>query len=117
MLNTYMNFILPVKNPDISVIWFRNPDSTEHGYGPGSAAYKDALGKMDSMLGQLRAQLEKLGINGTTDIIVVSDHGHNSAGDASLFPLRDIENGAVVTTGTNPVSGYSVSGDVGLHSF
>ena len=115
MLNTYMNYILPVKDPAISVIWFRDPDSTEHGYGPGSAAYKDALGKMDSMLGQLRAQLEKLGINGTTDIIVVSDHGHNSvAGDASLFPLRDIENGAVVTNGTDPINGYSVSGDVRL---
>ena len=115
MLNTYMNYILPAKDPDISVIWFRDPDSTEHGYGPGSAAYRDALGKMDSMLGQLRAQFEKLDINDTTDIIVVSDHGHNSvAGDVSLFPLRDIQNGAVVTSGSNPVSGYSVSGDVRL---
>jgi arylsulfatase A-like enzyme len=115
MLNTYMNYILPVKDPAISVIWFRDPDSTEHGYGPGSAAYKDALGKMDSMLGQLRAQLKKLGINGTTDIIVVSDHGHNSvAGDASLFPLRGIQNGGVVTNGTDPINGYSVSGDVRL---
>ena len=94
MLNTYMNYILPTKNPDVSVIWFRDPDSTEHGYGPGSAAYRDALGKMDSMLGQLRAQLQKLNMNSTTDIIVVSDHGHNSvAGDVSLFPLRDIQNG------------------------
>ena len=115
MLDIYINYILPVKEPDISVIWFRDPDSTEHGYGPGSAAYRDALGKMDSMLGQIRVQLEKLGINDKTDIIVVSDHGHNSvAGNALLFPLRGIQNSTVVTTEADPVKGYSVSGDVRL---
>jgi len=88
-----------VKDPAISVIWFRDPDSTEHGYGPGSAAYKEPSARWIPCW-VTPCQLEKLGINGTTDIIVVSDHGHNSvAGDASLFPLRDIENGAVVTNG------------------
>jgi len=115
MLNVYLSYLLPFKNPDVSVIWFRDPDSTEHGYGPGSAAYLDALGKMDTMLGQLITQLHHLHMYERTNIIVVSDHGHNSvAGDVSLFPLRDIQDRAVVTTGTDSVHGYSVSGDVRL---
>lgn len=113
MLNTYMNYILPEKKPDVSVIWFRDPDSTEHGYGPGSAAYKDALGAMDAMLGQLTARLKELGLYDTTDVIVASDHGHSSvSGDLSLFPLRSIREGAVGAV--DPANGYSVSGDVRL---
>ena len=115
MLNTYLNYILPNKDPDVSVIWFRDPDSTEHLYGPGSAAYRDSLARMDAMLGRILARLKALGIYDNTDIMVVSDHGHSSvAGDVSLFSLRDIRNGKMVTRGTNPVGGYSVSGDVRL---
>ena len=29
MLGVYLNYILPNKDPDVSVIWFRDPDSTE----------------------------------------------------------------------------------------
>lgn len=115
MLNVYLNYILPNKSPDVTVIWFRDPDSTEHGYGPGTAIYKDALSKMDAMLGQILTQLKTLGLYNNTDILVASDHGHNSvAGDVSLFPLRDIKSSAVVTTGTDRTHGYSVSGDVRL---
>ncbi len=115
MLNTYLDYVLPKKDPDVSVVWFRDPDSTEHLYGPGSAAYRDSLARMDTMLGQILTKLKALGIHDTTDIMVVSDHGHSSvAGDVSLFPLRDIRSGSVVTAGTNAVDGYSVSGDVRL---
>ena len=115
MLDTYLNYVLPNKDPDVSVIWFRDPDSTEHLYGPGSAAYRDSLATMDTMLGQILARLKALGLYDDTDIMVVSDHGHSSvAGDVSLFPLRDIRTAKVVTAGTNPVDGYSVSGDVRL---
>jgi len=70
---------------------------------------------MDTMLGLIVTRLKALGIHDNTDIMVVSDHSHSSvAGDVSLFPLRDIRSGAVVTTGTNPANGYSVSGDVRL---
>jgi arylsulfatase A-like enzyme len=115
MLDTYLNYVLPYKDPDVSVIWFRDPDSTEHFYGPGSAAYRDSLATMDAMLGRTLTRLKALGIYDNTDIMVVSDHGHSSvAGDVPLFPLRDIRSGKVVTTGTNPAGGYSVSGDVRL---
>lgn len=115
MLNTYLDYILPKKDPDVSVVWFRDPDSTEHLYGPGSAAYKDSLASMDTMLGQMITKLKALGIYDNTDIMVVSDHGHDTvSGDVSLFPLRDIRGKAMVTTGTDPVDGYSASGDVRL---
>lgn len=112
MMKVYLEYILPKKNPDITLIWFRDPDSTEHAYGIGVANYRASLKCMDDMLGQMRNKLKELGIDGITDIIIVSDHGHsNVSGPLNLFPLRAISNGSV--SGTDP-NGYSVSGDVRL---
>ena len=116
MMGIYTNYILPQVRPDLSLIWFRNPDSTEHTFGPGSPNYLDALHDQDKLLGLLQAKLTQLGIDVATDIIVVSDHGHSLvAGDPSFFPLRGIANspdgGAGVVGATDP-QGYSVSGDV-----
>ncbi|HMC68401.1 MAG TPA: alkaline phosphatase family protein, partial [Mycobacteriales bacterium] len=112
LLQTYLNYVLP-KAPDLTLIWFRSPDSPEHNYGPGSATYHDALKHQDFLLGQLQASLKQKGWDKTTDIIVVSDHGHSSvAGATALFPLRAITTGAVGAV--DAVNGWSVSGDVRL---
>jgi predicted AlkP superfamily pyrophosphatase or phosphodiesterase len=121
MMNVYTQYILPRKLPDLSLIWFRTPDNTEHAYGPGSANYRKALTSQDQRLGELRAGLKAAGLDATTNIIVVSDHAHsNVSGPTSLFPLRAINASTSVTAGiTNatlgapdPVKGFSVSGDV-----
>src|SRR5262249_26678166 len=72
--------------------------------------YHDALKAQDYLLGQLQAALKAQGIDGLTNIIVVSDHGHSTvSGPFSLFPLRAVTAGAPGAADTN---GYSVSGDV-----
>jgi arylsulfatase A-like enzyme len=117
MMNVYLNHILPQDkvNPDLTLIWFRNPDSTEHTFGPGSAASLDSLRDQDLLLGRLQTKLAALGLADTTDIIVVSDHGHSTvAADPAFFPLRGLTgapdgSGAVGPADTH---GYSVSGDV-----
>jgi len=116
MMNVYVTYILPQVKPDLSLIWFRNPDSTEHTFGPGSPDYLDALADQDQLLGNLQAKLAELGLDTTTDIVVVSDHGHSIvAGDPAFFPLRAIadgpDGGAGVVGSVDP-NGYSVSGDV-----
>jgi arylsulfatase A-like enzyme len=112
MADVYIDYILPKKSPRLSVFWIRDPDTTQHVYGVGSPNARDALRSTDAMLGQLRAKLKQIGEEATTDIIVVSDHGHsNVAGSSKLFPLRAIEDGAVGAVDPN---GYSVSGLVRL---
>ena len=112
MADTYINYILPKKDPKLTVFWIRNPDTTEHVYGVGSANYRDALRDNDRILGQLRAKLKELGRDGSTDIIVVSDHAHsNVAGASDLFPLRAIRDGMI---GEIDPNGYSASGLVRL---
>ncbi len=116
MMGIYTGYILPRLQPDLSLIWFRNPDSTEHTFGPGSPDCVDALRDQDKLLGQLQAEITLLGLDATTDVIVVSDHGHSIvAGDPAFFPLRAIasgpDGGAGVVGAADP-QGYSVSGDV-----
>ena len=121
MMKIYTDYILPKKLPDLSLIWFRTPDNTEHAYGPGSANYRKALASQDARLGELQAGLKAAGLDTTTNIIVVSDHAHsNVSGPTALFPLRAITPSTSVTSGiTNAtlgaidaVNGFSVSGDV-----
>ncbi|MGZ5265964.1 MAG: alkaline phosphatase family protein [Caldimonas sp.] len=121
MLGLFTQYILPKKLPDLSLIWFRTPDNTEHAYGPGSANYRKALASQDARLGELQAALKANGLDASTNLIVVSDHGHsNVSGPTRLFPLRAIAASTSVTAGVtnaslgapDPVAGFSVSGDV-----
>ena len=130
MMSVFTQYILPNKKPMLSLIWFRTPDNVEHGYGPGTANAIAGLRSQDARLGELISALRAKGMDSTTNIIVVSDHGHTSvSGPLALYPLRTITasttlpNGPLVngsTSGTttaslgavNNTSGYSFSGDV-----
>ncbi|APJ02631.1 alkaline phosphatase family protein [Silvanigrella aquatica] len=78
MANIFINYILPKKLPDLSVMWLRNPDSTEHLYGPGTLPYYDAIASNDKILGSLIEKLKEMGIYDKTNIIIVSDHSHSN---------------------------------------
>jgi arylsulfatase A-like enzyme len=111
LMKVYLEYILPKIKPDISVVWLRNPDSTEHVYGPGSPNFHLAVQAQDALLGQLLARLRALHMDQDTDLIVVSDHGHsNVSGPTDLFPLRAINDGRVAAV--DPQWGFSVSGGV-----
>ena len=115
LMGVFLEYVLPKFQPDLSVVWLRNPDSTEHQFGPGSANYQDALRDQDALLGKLQAKLSALGLQEGTDLIVVSDHGHSTvAGDPAIFPLRALTgeadgHGAV---GGLDARGFAVSGEI-----
>ena len=109
MMQTYLDSILPTEEPNLSVVWMRNPDTTEHNYGVGSPSMLSAVAAQDQLLGLLIARLKALHEWNDTDLIIVSDHGHsNVSGPLKLFPLRSIDKGVV--WGLDP-NGYAVSGD------
>lgn len=110
MMNIYLNEVLPKIKPRLSVVWMRNPDTTEHVYGPGTPNYYAALKSNDLMLGQLEQQLKNLNLAQSTNIIIVSDHAHSHvSGPFSEFPLRSIVHGQI---GKMDAQGESVSGEV-----
>lgn len=111
MMQVYTQYILPVKKPALSLIWFRTPDNVEHGYGPGSANAIAGLRSQDARLGELITALRANGLDTTTNIIVVSDHGHSSvSGPLSLYPLRNVTPATTQPNGT-PVNGATSGSD------
>ncbi|EPX64737.1 hypothetical protein D187_000159 [Cystobacter fuscus DSM 2262] len=112
----FTEYVLPVHSPDLSLIWLRTVDATEHDYGPGSANALLALRAQDEFLGRILAQLQAQQQLDSTNILIASDHAHSTvSGPLSLFPLRGVEPDP--GTGKNKVggvsdAGYSVSGYV-----
>ncbi|HYR19440.1 MAG TPA: alkaline phosphatase family protein [Myxococcales bacterium] len=112
MVTAYLEHVLPRKQPRLSVLWLRDPDSTQHSYGLGTRNWHDALRATDALLGRIGDKLKQLGLEASTDLIVVSDHGHsNVSGPLDLFPLRAIRDGAAAEVDPK---GHSVSGLVRL---
>jgi arylsulfatase A-like enzyme len=115
LMRVFTQYVLPELDPQLSVIWLRNPDSTQHSYGPGSPNALDALRHQDQLLAQLLAALDRLGRSASTDVLIASDHGHSTiAADSRAFPARalDGEPDGHARVGAIASPGYSVSGDV-----
>src|SRR5262249_5643552 len=110
LTDVYVNYILPNKKPHLTIFWSKEPDATNHAYGPGTCNSKDATRMNDEILGRVVEKLRQLGWDKTTDIIVTQDHNHSTvSGDVAHFPLRQIVDGGV---GAQDPHGYSVSGFV-----
>jgi arylsulfatase A-like enzyme len=115
MMRVFVEHILPKLDPALSVIWLRNPDSTQHTYGPGTPNVEDALRHQDHLLGELLGALDHLGRADSTDLLIASDHGHSSvASDPKAFPLRALqgEPDGTAKLGAVAAAGYVVSGDI-----
>src|SRR5215471_3495806 len=115
LTDVFVDYILPVKQPDLTVFWSKEPDATNHAYGPGTYNSIDATRMNDEILGRVMDKLRQLGWEQSTDIIITQDHNHSTvSGDVGYFPLRDIANGGA---GAPDPHGYSVSGFVRTASY
>ena len=110
LMHTYLYQILPNGIPDLSVVWMRNPDTTQHNYGVASPSALRALEDQDQLLGELLAQIKARHLDNKVDLIIASDHGHsNVSGPLNEFPLRLLRNQMV---SIKDHTGYSASGDI-----
>jgi len=110
LTDVFVNYILPTKQPHLTIFWSKEPDATNHAYGPGTYNSIDATKLNDEILGRVVDTLRQLGWEETTDIIITQDHNHSTvSGDVAHYPLRAIADGRVAAP--DPF-GYSVSGFV-----
>jgi arylsulfatase A-like enzyme len=71
-------YIIPERNPAVSLIWFSEPDSAQHSEGVGSELSSSAVQSADRQFGRLMRWLEEEGRDAETDVMVVSDHGYST---------------------------------------
>ena len=63
------------KRPNLTMLYFSEPDYTGHGYGPNSNEVNSSIIEMDKLFGYLIKELSRTEVYSSLDIIVVSDHG------------------------------------------
>jgi arylsulfatase A-like enzyme len=66
----------------LSLLWLSDPDYSQHDSQPGSSEALASLKVNDDLLARLLATLEAKGLRDTTDILLVSDHGFSTVGQA-----------------------------------
>ncbi|XP_058141006.1 ectonucleotide pyrophosphatase/phosphodiesterase family member 7 [Dasypus novemcinctus] len=60
---------------DLVTLYFGEPDSTGHKFGPDSQERKDMVQQVDRTVGYLRDSIARHGLAGSLNLIVTSDHG------------------------------------------
>ncbi|XP_040497132.1 ectonucleotide pyrophosphatase/phosphodiesterase family member 7 [Ursus maritimus] len=60
---------------DLVTLYFGEPDSTGHKYGPESQQRKDMVMQVDRTVGYLRDSIRRSGLEDSLNLIITSDHG------------------------------------------
>ncbi len=83
------------KRPQLSLLYFHEPDQTGHQSGPKSKETETMVTHLDSLFGDLINKLKKLAIYPNLNIIALSDHGMaeiNSERTIDLSKYINLEN-------------------------
>jgi hypothetical protein len=62
--------------PDVLLVWFPEPDTSQHAYGVDSSEAQQMYSLADSQLGRILSAIEQHGDE--PDVFVVSDHGYST---------------------------------------
>uniref|UniRef100_A0A8I3NSV7 Ectonucleotide pyrophosphatase/phosphodiesterase family member 7 n=3 Tax=Canis lupus familiaris TaxID=9615 RepID=A0A8I3NSV7_CANLF len=86
---------------DLVTLYFGEPDSTGHKYGPESQQRKDMVMQVDRTVGYLRDSIRRSGLEDSLNLIVTSDHGMSTVNKTAQdlvefhkfpnFTFKDIE--------------------------
>jgi arylsulfatase A-like enzyme len=97
--------------PAFSILWLGEPDLAQHETAPGAPASLAAIKSADENLAVVLSALDEQEARGTTDVLVVSDHGFSTI--RRSIDLRKTLNQAGLTAKTE-FSGEPKPGDIML---
>ena len=102
-----IDFLWHDEMPSFSLVWFSEPDDTEHKTAPGAPAALAAIKSSDENLARVLAALDRHNARPTTDIFVVSDHGFSTIAREIDLPkiLRNAGFDAVTEFAAEPKAG------------
>ena len=118
ILRIFTEYVLPERQPAVSMLWLSEPDVSQHAHGVGSPEAVATIREADVQFGRLLAWLEERGLSSDTNVIVVSDHGYSTISEiidieAGLreagFPPADQPGGVAVAANGGSVLFYASS--------
>lgn len=110
--DVFRGYLVPEVDPDAAMIWFPEPDTSQHAAGVGSGPAVEALSAADAELGRILGELEARGA--APDVLVVSDHGYSTI--ARRIQLEDVVRDAGFPPGERP-GGVTVAANGGAALF
>ncbi|MCG8548085.1 MAG: alkaline phosphatase family protein [Alphaproteobacteria bacterium] len=78
LTDAFLDYVWRRRKPTVSIIWFAEPDKSQHVLGPGSEGANEAIRALDGSVGRLLAWREEQENPERIGFIVLSDHGHVS---------------------------------------
>jgi arylsulfatase A-like enzyme len=99
-------------NPDVALLWFPEPDTSQHAVGVGAGPAIEALAVADAELGRMIGELATRGAS--PDVLVVSDHGYSTI--ARRIQLEEVVRAAGFQAGDRP-GGVTVAANGGAALF
>ncbi len=97
---------LPAKDrPHLILLYFNEPDSKGHKYGPDSDEVKNKLEEMNNIMKKLFAGINSLPIKDKINVIITSDHGMNNISNDKVVNFHPYIKSKYVdkVVGSNPV--------------
>lgn len=83
-----MGWILHKTMPANLIMWyFDQPDDDGHSFSPSSSQVWERVHKLDEFMGYLLREIEKLRLEGRTNLIIISDHGMVGVSPENIIPL------------------------------
>lgn len=76
----FTEYVIAERDPAVALLWFSEPDSSQHGAGLGSPTVQQAVRDADAEFGRLLTWLRDTG-RGDTNVIVTCDHGQATIGE------------------------------------
>ena len=77
------------KRPHLVMLYFDEPDSSGHRFGPESSGIISVIKNMDDLLGYILDGIKKLDIADEINLILVSDHGMTTISQERIIYLDD----------------------------
>ncbi|XP_020670992.3 ectonucleotide pyrophosphatase/phosphodiesterase family member 7 [Pogona vitticeps] len=79
-------------NLDFVALYFGEPDSTGHKFGPESQERKDMVRQVDRTVGYLRQRIQESKMTSVLNLIITSDHGMETVIKENEIYLRNVAN-------------------------
>lgn len=114
LTTAFLDHVWPKHRPDVTMLWYSEPDHSSHGFGVGAAETRRAITHADAQFGRILDWWLTDGRDDGVQLFAVSDHGHITA--HTRVSVRDAMEGAGFRSGTAPGPGMDaviVPGQVG----
>ncbi|NWI58332.1 ENPP7 phosphodiesterase, partial [Calyptomena viridis] len=79
-------------NLDFIALYFGEPDSSGHKFGPESTQRKNMIQQVDRTVGYLRQRVRETGLESNLNLIITSDHGMDTVIKSNEILIRTISN-------------------------